>query len=672
MLSKRLLVASTVLLVLGSAGAAPIDAKTIRAPWALLVPEEVGFDANGTGATLAPLGDVDGDGYADVLAINEEGEAFALAGPGLERIIWKAAAESGWVDSVPDVDGDGVRDLWSFGAPSYTNNGQGVGQQGVYASQQDVERDWPEPIMSGATGELIVSLRDGGASQGASARVTQSAGPAFTSTYVALTASQGSRDLLVGPGQVWGIDTEAYSASGYTINPVEFIQQGQAVPTTTTLTRSDLAGQAKFVLTFDDPARVLLAAGFVDVDRDDVVDVVAVTVPRPVNVERDRVSLGSDEWVAHSGVDGSVLWKLTGEPAVRQVSMRGVFMAGLGDLDGDGSDELMAAEYESGSTAFSESVRVLSGKDGSTLLSAQGEAWFMPYGDIDADGKAEFLTISEGANGYSLEISNLSGKIWSLSVSEYSEPVNVVASWDDWSFTDVTGDGVPDILLWDWTGDPWEDDGAEAVFSLVDGATGQEVWQRNVGAILGATADADTTGDGLPDLAYVAGIEADGSRSGYLEGSNHSVSVFTHRGTDGKAVWNRIAMDPTLAGHRNLTGVDSWPMSAGDVDGDGHDDLLIEMWKNCGFSFMLMPDGSFTMDEEEDCEAFAQWLVISGRDGGLLHTVPALVQAGGGDPLPPVERGEAFQEVVVADKDSPLPLAIVGAGLLAAVMRRRR
>jgi len=188
---------------------------------------------------------------------------------------------------------------------------------------------------------------------------------------------------------------------------------------------------------------------------------------------------------ASSGT-ATVVWSWGAPDAV--VSVRN-----LGDVDGDGADDVLAAVGDDG-----ELVVAL---DGDPPSPAGVPLWTYPTGgpsvfrvgvlpDVTGDGVAEALVALWTLDGSAVRC--LEGPFgrpgWSsTTVDEYAMAVEPLA--------DVTGDGRADVIVGSW----------ENAVQVLDGATGERVWKRQVGTTNGGdvwTVDAigDLNGDGHEDV----------------------------------------------------------------------------------------------------------------------------------------------------------------------------
>ena len=190
----------------------------------------------------------------------------------------------------------------------------------------------------------------------------------------------------------------------------------------------------------------------------------------------------------------------------------GASVAAVGDVDADGvGDWAVGAPRAGSSLPFAGSVRVFSGRDGSELLTLEGDSASDAFGtaiaavgDVNADGHADILV----------------GAPRGMPTSGSAE----------------VRSGLDGSVLWTFVGRAAGDQFGAAVAGL-----------------------GDVNGDGVPDSAVGAPYsDAGGSNSGELA---------IHSGADGSAIL-RIAGGAWDQLGRSVAG-------AGDVDGDGRGDVVV-------------------------------------------------------------------------------------------------
>ncbi len=364
----------------------------------------------------------------------------------------------------------------------------------------------------------------------------------------------------------------------------------------------------------------------------------------------------------------------------------GRFVATAGDVDGDGSDEIIATWFDSVSRAslwFGEDLRKATPGQVLGLSDARIHAVAAPYGivqasslgDIDGDGLDEVVfgvpnigSSSEPGGGaaYVFLGSQLAAMPWGATLDVAAEAsyaiIGEVGSGALGAMVasagDVDGDGRPDLLL----GAPGLEGseggpvllvlgstlvtrmpgGPDSVLSAseVDYVLSSSIVEKSVGggSCESISAAGDVDGDGLGDLIFSYGNYAE---AGQILGLTHLVY-----GSSLIAAGPASQLDAATAAAYTFVGVvdEEWDIgpqtgydisSAGDVDGDGRDDLLIGAPQATGISpisgaahlllaadVLALPFGS-TLELGQDSS-----YVLSGE---LSSDFAGLGVAGGGD-----------------------------------------
>ena len=288
---------------------------------------------------------------------------------------------------------------------------------------------------------------------------------------------------------------------------------------------------------------------------------------------------GTDGELDLSTLDGTNGFILTGIDA-RDQSGRSVSSAG--DVNGDGYDDLIIGAREADPNGDSNA----------------GETYLV-YGGANAPGEDGVLDLGalNGTNGFILtgiDASDFSG----ISVS---------------SAGDVNGDGYDDLIIGAWGGGPNEDSNAGETYvihggasapgtdgvldlSTLNGTNGFILTGIDTGDFSGwsVSSAGDVNGDGYDDLI----IGANGA------GSNAGETYLVYGGASAPGTGGRFNLS-SLNGSNGfiLNGIDAYDYSgfsissAGDVNGDGYDDLII---------------GAFRADPDGDNNAGETYLVYGG------------------------------------------------------------
>lgn len=286
----------------------------------------------------------------------------------------------------------------------------------------------------------------------------------------------------------------------------------------------------------------------------------------------------SDGLTARRGRDGSMLWA---NPA--GVVPFFPLVDDLGDITGDGAEDL--AVRGSGDV-FDEDpprVSVLDGRSGSVLFAGTGHT-VSGAGDVDGDGSVDLLTQLVG-RGIRYRLLGLDGSV--LAQREFPVPDDGYPSVDVTADVgDLDGDGVDDaahrVIL-------TADSGVQTEHrTVVGGRTLKPLFDGPAGEPLLATLDG--AGD---DLVLVRRRAGD------------TVSVTAQNGATGVPLWGRNLRAP--AEFPDTTGVSVAPA---DVDGDGVPEVVL----NVRFSR--------TVDEATQgvsrLETLVRAWVLSGTDGTVL------------------------------------------------------
>jgi hypothetical protein len=516
-------------------------------------------DEGGFGASVAPAGDVDGDGYDDVLVGMPEHDGGEYVS-GRVLLYYGSAdgvqADDPWtghtdlssrfgysVSTAGDVDGDGYDDI-VVGDPftgSWTSGRIAV-KYGAAGGPSGSSMDWSE--MGGYESWLGYSVASAGDIDGDGYDDVVAGAPRYHSGET----DEGAVYVFRG------------SASGI-VSPPTIIQSDQ-----------EFLGMGRSV------------AGVGDVNGDGYADVLVSCVPfasAPYDDEV-RLYLGSA-----SGLQTVPAWSRTvGDPA-----LAGGWSAGpAGDVDGDGHADVVISDGTV--DGEDEDQGLLELYLGSADGLATEPAWSttgpgdpqdaharpVTAGDVDGDGFSDLLVGSPLAGGGRGRISCFHGGAlglrddagWVTESNQQDARYGMAVA----SAGDVNADGFDDVLV----GAPFYDNGQVdegAVFLFLGGNTGLlpvPLWwaesnqaSAHFGAAVASAGDVD--GDGLCDVIV-------GAPEYVTTGSEGSVFVWLSAaggipyGNPGNADWVFHAGQPaSLLGQAVA--------SAGDVNGDGYGDVIV-------------------------------------------------------------------------------------------------
>jgi hypothetical protein len=270
-----------------------------------------------------------------------------------------------------------------------------------------------------------------------------------------------------------------------------------------------------------------------------------------------------------SGRTGAYLWSWTGDAPGDRF---GYAVCGAGDVDADGVPDLaVGAPLADGGGTFAGRVRVFSGADGAVLHTFDGAAWDQlgfslgAVGDLDGDGRDDLAVgapLADGTafnSGSAYVFSGASGAaLYVLHGAAAGDRLGSVVR----GAGDVNADGTPDLVVGIPAADVAAiDSGAVEVRSGVDGALLLAVSGTKAGEFLEVGAGAgDVDRDGYADV-LVGSPAADGT--GPESGLARLVS-------------GRTGLElRTFSGRATRDWFGAAVAAAGDTDGDGRPDLVI-------------------------------------------------------------------------------------------------
>lgn len=616
---------------------------------------------------LRPVGDVDHDGADDLVAVVHQygdkgqrtgGKAQALSGRGLQAVLWSTdLAEDQDAEVAPDLDGDGFADVVRLTGGDAAFSGQSASALVAGAGTWTLSMPEKAEFLSGRDLKPLAS-QDGGVGWDQAGADAYPAGGYASAQKETFTWTE---PLALGGSTYGSLSTARDSASSYAFGPAGFVF-GSSDRSHVAFTAG--SGTVAFDGDLQDVRSVTTSALDAKAGLDLVVlyDEGAASASAYTPAGYSTTGTAQEHHVAAvAGADATVLWDATFEadptPALQSESAA----LGVGDLDGDGAGDVEYVTLRLGvDTTVTATATFLSGKDGSVLQEVAQEGTFtvgLPFGDVDADGKAEMLALSIDAAAGTASVGAAKPDLvplWSVPLTDDQEPFFLEEGLETGVWPDWTGDRAPDLVLYA------SDEGAFEA-SAYDGRTGKVAWSLGRTGIVEAAAVADVSGTGAADLFLAAS-------SDLADPAAATFSFEVLAGESGSALLASSLGQP----NGTFDQVEVTARTLGNLDGAGGPELGVRLRLR---------------SEDHAVPPTDAWRIYPGTAGAETLVVappPAEAAAGNGTaPAPPVQvsreapaaLNQAPSQTVEPAKGSPAAAPVALAAVLAAAVawaRRRK
>ena len=255
----------------------------------------------------------------------------------------------------------------------------------------------------------------------------------------------------------------------------------------------------------------------------------------------------------------------------------GFAVRGVGDVNVDGWPDLLTTGYGvTGGFAQPPNALVVSGRDGHLLYAFDSDGEIATTyggnrpaaaGDVNGDAYADFIIQGKSALGEgSLVISGRSGNVLLVLDTLVHD---ALGDLDVDGHEDIVGGSTDRV-------DVLSGADVHVIFHVPSDLTGNQAW---FGYDVAAAGDAN--GDGTMDFAFRGWDEQDfGGKTFHLR---------MHSGADGSELWKQTERSATafVPGTGNPT-----LARCGDLDGDGHDDLLVATLESAGSPQAVVVSGA--------------------------------------------------------------------------------
>lgn len=558
---------------------------------------DLALDVQRRALTLGAAGDINADGVDDLIlqsvdlnngftlvqAVSGASlDAGADAATAFQKTIWQLAPNQGSVlGLVGDLDGDGVADMVISQAIS---QGAAEMQSTAEASYGTVE----------AQGAILFQALDGATASGsfgvelATSFQSQAAGLAELGLQ---KASQTTGHVQpTGTGALHQIETQVESAQASLLQdlPLDALTSVEADAVITVL---DATGNVRGQIALEEPGVNPLQIAAPDLDMDGLTDTVLLEVQKAGPAQEASALVPTV--TSYTGAAVDMAWETQLDP----FSGLPLLVPDVGDLNGDGHVELAfhAISQVPGNDPSGTVLTILDGASGEVMAqteSAEGLLMAAPLGgSVNGDATADVLLLEGTASAItSVSVATESLEmLWTVPIPDNAVPLNLIRDpFTDAAqgLTDLTGDGVPDLAVANGvTAGPLASDlsatlaDEELVIEVFGGVDGETVWSKTLPSVLAIREIAGgAAGGSASAIAVIEGASTDTLDSGLHTVSGTSLLLL--RATDGAEIFRLPLLEADVIEQLSASGDFALTASieaAGDVDADGVTDLAVRV-----------------------------------------------------------------------------------------------
>jgi hypothetical protein len=558
----------------------------------------------GSQPTSAAIGDLDGDGKADLAVTNQISSTVSVFRNTSSIGSITAASFAAKVDfitgvdpysiAIGDFDGDGKADLavanYTSSTVSVFRNTSSIGSIATASFAAKVDFTAGTGSISAAIGDLdgdgkadlaVANYNNGAVSTVSIFRNTSSNGSITTASFATkVDFTAGSAPFSLSIGDLDGDGKADLAVANRNSNTVSVIRNNPVFatpPTITSFSPSSGAVGATITITGTNfsttPTNNVIVFGATRAAVTAATETqLTVTVPigatyAPITVLNTATGLlaySKSNFTPTFAPNKGSITTADFNPKVDFTTGALPVSLAIGDLDGDGKADLAVANYYSNTVSVylntSSSGSVTTNSFASKVDFATGDGpWFAAIGDLDGDGKADLAVVNKTSS--TVSVYRNTGSSGSITTASFAPKVDFDTGFNSSSVAigDLDGDGKADLAVTNYsinTVSVYRNTSSSGSITSTSFATKVDF---TTGSNPISVAIGDLDGDGKPDLAVANRDNVTGN----------TVSVFRNTSSSGSIT--TASFDPKV----DFTSDSPVSVAIGDLDGDGKADLAV-------------------------------------------------------------------------------------------------